>query len=78
MKKEICNAYTELNDAMQWQIFEEQAKATGNDEVTFIDENCTALDYGLVPKLPGAQISTESPCFPQTAIISRKYFCFLP
>lgn len=49
MKKEICNAYTGLKDAMQQQIFEEQAKATGNDEATFIDESCTALDYGLLP-----------------------------
>ncbi|KAB1273117.1 Lysine--tRNA ligase [Camelus dromedarius] len=53
MKKEICNAYTELNDPMrQRQLFEEQAKAkaAGDDEAMFIDETfCTALEYGLPP-----------------------------
>ena len=53
MKKEICNAYIKLNDPVQQrQLFEEQAKAkaAGNDEAMFIDENfCTALDYGLPP-----------------------------
>ncbi|XP_008575445.1 PREDICTED: lysine--tRNA ligase [Galeopterus variegatus] len=53
MKKEVCNAYTELNDPMrQRQLFEEQAKAkaAGDDEAMFIDENfCTALEYGLPP-----------------------------
>ncbi|XP_037585597.1 lysine--tRNA ligase-like [Cebus imitator] len=49
MKKEICNAYTELNDPLpQQQLFEGQAKAkaTGDDEAMFIDENfCTTLEY---------------------------------
>nr|XP_033323176.1 lysine--tRNA ligase isoform X1 [Megalopta genalis]XP_033323177.1 lysine--tRNA ligase isoform X1 [Megalopta genalis] len=53
MKKEVCNAYTELNDPMvQRERFEEQAKdkAAGDDEVQLIDENfCTALEYGLPP-----------------------------
>ncbi|XP_076283238.1 lysyl-tRNA synthetase isoform X2 [Lasioglossum baleicum] len=53
MKKEICNAYTELNDPMvQRERFEEQAKdkAAGDDEAQLIDENfCTALEYGLPP-----------------------------
>ncbi|XP_066493101.1 lysine--tRNA ligase isoform X2 [Tiliqua scincoides] len=53
MKKEICNAYTELNDPFrQRQLFEDQAKAkaAGDDEAMFIDENfCTALEYGLPP-----------------------------
>ncbi|XP_074864675.1 lysine--tRNA ligase isoform X2 [Carettochelys insculpta] len=53
MKKEICNAYTELNDPFrQWQFFEDQAKAkaAGDDEAMFIDDNfCTALEYGLPP-----------------------------
>ncbi|KAL3283608.1 hypothetical protein HHI36_006746 [Cryptolaemus montrouzieri] len=52
-KKEICNAYTELNDPMvQRERFEEQAKqkAAGDDEVQLVDENfCTALEYGLPP-----------------------------
>nr|CAH7761012.1 unnamed protein product [Callosobruchus chinensis] len=53
MKKEVCNAYTELNDPMvQRQRFEQQAadKAAGDDEAQLIDENfCTALEYGLPP-----------------------------
>ncbi|KAL3860264.1 hypothetical protein ACJMK2_010411 [Sinanodonta woodiana] len=52
-KKEICNAYTELNDPMvQRERFAEQAKdkLAGDDEAMFIDENfCTALEYGLPP-----------------------------
>lgn len=53
MKKEICNAYTELNDPfVQRQRFEQQAadKAAGDDEAQLVDENfCTALEYGLPP-----------------------------
>ncbi|XP_026575573.1 lysine--tRNA ligase isoform X1 [Pseudonaja textilis] len=53
MKKEICNAYTELNDPFrQRQLFEDQAKAkaAGDDEAMFIDDNfCMALEYGLPP-----------------------------
>jgi len=53
MKKEVCNAYTELNDPMvQRARFEQQAKdkASGDDEAMFLDENfCTALEYGLPP-----------------------------
>lgn len=51
--KEICNAYTELNDPFrQRELFQQQAsaKAAGDDEAMFIDENfCTALEYGLPP-----------------------------
>lgn len=53
MKKEVCNAYTELNDpVVQRERFQEQAKdkAAGDDEAQLIDENfCTALEYGLPP-----------------------------
>lgn len=53
MKKEIVNAYTELNDpVVQRERFESQAKdkAAGDDEAQMIDENfCTALEYGLPP-----------------------------
>ncbi|KAK1162003.1 hypothetical protein AOXY_G18273 [Acipenser oxyrinchus oxyrinchus] len=53
MKKEICNAYTELNDPIkQRELFEQQAKAKaeGDVEAMFIDETfCTALEYGLPP-----------------------------
>lgn len=51
--KEICNAYTELNDPFdQRSRFEEQAKqkAQGDDEAQLIDETfCNALEYGLPP-----------------------------
>ncbi|KAK7114799.1 lysine--tRNA ligase-like isoform X2 [Littorina saxatilis] len=53
MKKEICNAYTELNDPIvQRERFTQQAKdkAAGDDEAMYVDENfCTALEYGLPP-----------------------------
>ncbi|TDZ58376.1 Lysine--tRNA ligase cla4 [Colletotrichum sidae] len=52
-KKEIVNAYTELNDPFEQRLrFEEQAnqKAQGDDEAQLIDEDfCTALEYGLPP-----------------------------
>jgi lysyl-tRNA synthetase class 2 len=52
-KKEICNAYTELNDpVVQRERFAQQAKdkAAGDDEAMFVDETfCTALEYGLPP-----------------------------
>lgn len=51
--KEICNAYTELNDPFDQRLrFEEQArqKEQGDDEAQLVDENfCTALEYGLPP-----------------------------
>ena len=51
--KEVCNAYTELNDpAVQRERFEMQAadKAAGDDEAQCVDENfCTSLEYGLPP-----------------------------
>ena len=51
--REICNAYTELNDPVkQRECFEEQskAKAAGDDEACGIDETfVTALEYGLPP-----------------------------
>ncbi|XP_076674571.1 lysyl-tRNA synthetase isoform X1 [Andrena cerasifolii] len=53
MTKEVCNAYTELNDPIvQRERFEQQAKdkAAGDDEAQLIDENfCTSLEYGLPP-----------------------------
>lgn len=52
-KKEVCNAYTELNDPVyQRAMFDNQAKdkAAGDDEAQVIDEVfCTALEYGLPP-----------------------------
>ncbi|KAL4785226.1 hypothetical protein BJX76DRAFT_324976 [Aspergillus varians] len=52
-KKEIANAYTELNDPFDQRLrFEEQAnqKDQGDDEAQIIDENfCTSLEYGLPP-----------------------------
>lgn len=53
MKKEICNAYTELNDPQtQRERFDQQTKdrAAGDDEAPPSDEGyCTALEYGLPP-----------------------------
>lgn len=53
MKKEVCNAYTELNDpVVQRSRFEQQSKdkASGDDEAMFMDEGfCTSLEYGLPP-----------------------------
>ncbi len=53
MKKEVCNAYTELNDPIvQRERFEQQAmdKEAGDDEAQMIDETfCTSLEYGLPP-----------------------------
>ncbi|KAF2485540.1 hypothetical protein BDY17DRAFT_293818 [Neohortaea acidophila] len=52
-KKEIVNAYTELNDPFDQRLrFEEQAmqKAQGDDEAQVLDEGfLNALEYGLPP-----------------------------
>ncbi|KAJ6819726.1 lysine--tRNA ligase [Iris pallida] len=52
-KREVCNAYTELNDpVVQRQRFAEQLKdrQSGDDEAMALDETfCTALEYGLPP-----------------------------
>ncbi|EOY07170.1 Lysyl-tRNA synthetase 1 [Theobroma cacao] len=52
-KRELCNAYTELNDPeVQRQRFAEQLKdrQSGDDEAMVLDESfCTALEYGLPP-----------------------------
>ncbi|KAF8072993.1 Kars1 [Scenedesmus sp. PABB004] len=52
-KREVCNAYTELNDPIrQRELFQDQAdaKAEGDDEAMFIDDTfVTALEYGLPP-----------------------------
>lgn len=52
-KKEIVNAYTELNDPFDQRLrFEEQArqKDQGDEEAQLIDENfCESLEYGLPP-----------------------------
>jgi lysyl-tRNA synthetase, class II len=51
--KEICNAYTELNDPFdQRSRFEEQArqKTAGDEEAQVIDETfLNALEHGLPP-----------------------------
>ncbi|KRZ03896.1 Lysine--tRNA ligase, partial [Trichinella zimbabwensis] len=53
MTRELCNAYTELNDpVLQRERFEEQAKnkAAGDEEAQPIDEAfCNALEHGLPP-----------------------------
>jgi len=51
--KEVCNAYTELNDPVEQRSrFQAQArdKEAGDDEAMFVDEDfCRALEYGLPP-----------------------------
>merc|ERR1711862_1005952 len=51
--KEICNAYTELNDpARQKACFDAQAKdkEMGDDEAQLVDDVfCSSLEYGLPP-----------------------------
>jgi len=53
MKKEVVNAYTELNDpVVQRDRFEQQAKdkAAGYDEAQLVDETfCESLEHGLPP-----------------------------
>lgn len=52
-KREVCNAYTELNSPIvQRQRFAEQAKqaSQGDDEAQIHDEDfCVAMEYGLPP-----------------------------
>ncbi|PON92219.1 Lysine-tRNA ligase, class II [Trema orientale] len=52
-KRELCNAYTELNDPeVQRRRFAEQLKdrQSGDEEAMILDESyCTALEYGLPP-----------------------------
>lgn len=52
-KREVCNAYTELNSPIvQRERFAEQAKqaSQGDDEAQVLDEDfCVALEYGLPP-----------------------------
>ncbi|GMP39721.1 hypothetical protein CsSME_00010441 [Camellia sinensis var. sinensis] len=52
-KREVCNAYTELNDpVVQRQRFADQLKdrQSGDDEAMALDETfCMALEYGLPP-----------------------------
>lgn len=52
-KRELCNAYTEMNDPfLQRKMFlnEQQGRDDGDDEAQPIDENfCVSLEYGLPP-----------------------------
>jgi len=53
LEREVCNAYTELNDPFeQRRRFEQQSrdKSAGDEEAQGIDEGfCTALEYGMPP-----------------------------
>ena len=66
LKKEVCNAYTELNNPMvQRDRFGDQAKqkAAGDDEAQCLDEDfCKALEYGFHPQLVGVLELTGLPC----------------
>ena len=67
-KREVCNAYTELNDPLrQRELFGDQAdaKAEGDDEAMFIDETfCTALEYGLPPTGGWGMVRVPPPLAP--------------
>lgn len=51
--KELCNAYTELNDPIEQRarfVAQAQDKAAGDDEAQILDETfCQALEYGMPP-----------------------------
>jgi len=78
-KREICNAYTELNNPIvQRQRFESQAKdkAAGDDEAQMIDENfCTSLEYGLPPTGGWGMGIDGSVCSLLTPSILRRLSC---
>lgn len=80
-RKEIANAYTELNDPLvQRQMFTNQSKdkAAGDDESMFYDEGfCTALEYGL-PPTAGFGLGIDRMCMFLTDSNNIKEVLFFP
>lgn len=79
--KEICNAYTELNNPdVQRERFTEQQKDKnmGDDEVPPIDEGfCTALEYGL-PPTGGWGMGIDRLCMLMTNTVNIKEVILYP
>eukprot|EP00296_Roombia_truncata_P007589 JP446034.1.p1 GENE.JP446034.1~~JP446034.1.p1 ORF type:complete len:593 (-),score=245.05 JP446034.1:128-1906(-) len=79
--KEVCNAYTELNDPVrQQQCFESQAaaKAAGDDEACGIDDSyITALEYGL-PPTGGWGLGVDRLCMFMTGSVNIKEVLLFP
>jgi lysyl-tRNA synthetase class 2 len=81
LKKEVCNAYTELNDpVVQRERFEQQAKdkAAGDDEAMFVDETfLNSLTYGL-PPTAGWGLGIDRMCMFLTNTNNIKEVLFFP
>ncbi|KAJ1630062.1 hypothetical protein T492DRAFT_1005927 [Pavlovales sp. CCMP2436] len=78
--KELCNAYTELNDPkMQRERFTEQMAAKKlDDEAMDIDEDfCTSLEYGL-PPTAGWGLGIDRLCMMLTDSMNIKEVLFFP
>jgi len=79
--REICNAYTELNNpVVQRERFGEQAKAKdmGDDEAQLIDEVfCTSLEYGL-PPTGGWGLGIDRMCMMLTDSLNIKEVILFP
>jgi len=79
--KEVCNAYTELNNPhVQRERFEQQAKdkALGDDEAQLVDEVfCTSLEYGL-PPTGGWGMGIDRMCMMLSDSINIKEVIFFP
>lgn len=79
--KEICNAYTELNEPrVQRKCFEAQVKDkdAGDEEAQMIDENfCTSLEYAL-PPTGGWGIGIDRLCMMLTGQVNIKEVLLFP
>jgi lysyl-tRNA synthetase class 2 len=79
--KELCNAYSELNDPIdQYERFQEQLKlsAKGDDEAMFIDlDFIRALEYGM-PPTSGMGIGMDRLTMLMTGEVSIQDVLFFP